>query len=1050
MAIALEAVRASMEMTLPEVFEVFESSVRGVARTAGTAVPYGAMLCTVAGGAGSWPFSVVRRTLSKRWVCVSRVTADGECIHQASAVAAAAGGGDGGFNSGDDGTPQVRYPDDDTVGDGEPPAAPGNPYLLYSRFSEVHKSRLVRDLVPPTVAHETRIDLMRAAASSETTLEFPAAPLSPYCEVGPSPNKPPIPHECRIEFDDGSVVANVYSWRCQSCLLRVMPDGREHGIVLSSPFTAYSEAFLFEVAVNLSRNGCSLRSSSYLRSGYSELTASLKYAPRSSCLRGVATMRKALTMYLELFIKGLPLAVSTCSRCVSPGGVIDVVCFDGLQLGYKLKYKKSFTRHTLRTSAIPRASVHAHLITDSSVAKALGSVCNTAIKMPAGSSKTVTTVTSLRGYVMAVSALLGDVSVDGQRKTFAGAQQHGTTASTVGRGWCPTVDGGVRPALSLFLRRFFRCELVARSLCTQILAASLDLYRRVPTPFMDMIKDVVRARPAEVEPAPNTAAVEAAATNSQSSVETGSPSVAPPSAAAAASAAGSGGSEAVRAVAGADLRPAAEPPARTREDAGGRTAIALSVESEIEETDEELTSADDRVSIDGESPAAPDRYWDSFAPLVRFAELFTEPALADTGGEKGTMLEADMLFRLHSSIPTTSAATLKVVDFVRAVAVDPCFVWAPDGDWGAIDALVEVLGIDDFTSADLATVLDRPDVSELRLLRSAVACLGPGLVRDAGLRPVLADLLTAIKDTAGAYNSFVNNNQESQPGGEDGMAPSAGNQPPVDAFTKEEMASAHPLECFTPAQYTATWIEAPASVASFNTAYGITSEAPEDFLVSGVWAPNFPVLRPIPLFYGTSQAATDEPECNHLMGNENKYTGGTFGAFCTCRHPKCIGVVVLDGSEGQRMPVELITQRCATLPSQVIYDFSCATLKTALCRLPFVARAVSFLVDRFHWRKNHVSCTKAMNPDSYCSMESINTSSSEERNALSRRQEHHVRLMNQDNFVILTRYQQALSNVIAMYKDVETELSPRKWPRWYRERFVDGVGNTERGEVGNV
>jgi len=567
---------------------------------------------------------------------------------------------------------------------------------------------------------------------------------------------------------------------------------------------------------------------------------------------------------------------------------------------------------------------------------------------------------------------------------------------------------------------------------------------------MDMIKDVVRARPAEVEPSPNTAAVEAAATNSQSSAETGSPSVAPPSAAAAASAAGSGGSEAVRAVAGADLRPAAEPPARTREDAGGRTAIALSVESEIEETDEELTSADDRVSIDGESPAAPHRYWDSFAPLVRFAELFTEPALADTGGEKGTMLEADMLFRLHSSIPTTSAATLKVVDFVRAVAVDPCFVWAPDGDWGAIDALVEVLGIDDFTSADLATVLDRPDVAELRLLRSAVACLGPGLVRDAGLRPVLADLLTAIKDTAGAYNAFVNNNQESQPGGEDGMAPSAGNQPPVDAFTKEEMASAHPLECFTPAQYTATWIEAPASVASFNTAYGITSEAPEDFLVSGVWAPNFPVLRPIPPFYGTSQAATDELECNHHMGKENKYTGGTFGAFCTCRHPKCIGVVVLDGSEGQRMPVEFITQRCATLPSQVIYDFSCATLKTELCRLPFVARAVSFLVDRFHWRKNHVSCTKAMNPDSYCSMESINTSSSEERNALSRRQEHHIRLMNQDNFVIFTTYQQALSNVIAMYKDVETELSPSKWPRWYRERFVDGVGNTERGEVGNV
>ena len=1053
MAMALEAVRASMEMTLSEVFEVFESSVRGVARTSGTAVPYGAMLCTVSGGEASWPFAVVRRTLSKRWVCVSCVTADGDCIHQASAVAVVAGGGEGGFNSGDDGTPHVRFPDDDPVGDGEPPVAPGNPYVLYSRFSEVHQSRLFRDLVPPTAAQETRIDLMRAAASHETTLEFPAAPMCPYCEVGPSPNKPPIPHECRIEFDDGSVTANVYSWRCQSCLLRVMPDGREHGIVFSSPFTAYSEAFLFEVAVNLSRNGCSLRSSSDLRLGYSELKASLKYVPRSSRLRSVATLRKALTLYLVLVIKGLPLAVSTCSRCVSPGGVIDVVCFDGLQLGYKLKYKKRFTRHTLRTSAIARASVHAHLITDSAVAKALRSVFNTAVKMPAGSSKTVTTVASLRGYVMAVTALLGNVSVDGEENTFAGTQQHGMTASTAGRGWCPTVDGGVRPALSLFLRRFFRCELVARSLCTQILAASLDLYRRVPTPIMERIKYVVRARPAEVEPAPNTAVVEAAAAQRQSSAETERPSMAPASAAAAPCATASGGARPVRAVGGADCLPAAEPPARARVVAGGPTADVrglFSDDSEIEETDEELTSADDRASIDGESPPAAPRYWDSFSPLLRFAELFTEPALADTGGEKGTMLEADMLFRLHSNIPTTAAATLKVVDFVRAVAVDPCFVWAPDGDWGAIDALVEVLSSDAFTSADLAAVLDRPDVGELRLLRAAVACLGPGLVRDPGLRPVLSDLLTAIKATAGAYDSFVRNNQVSQPGGDDGMAPGDGDQLPVDDFTKEQMASAHPLECFTPEQYTATWIDKPASVASFKEAYGITNEAPEDFLASGVWAPNFPVLRPIPLFYGTAQAATDEPECNHLMGRENKYTGATFGAFCTCTHPKCIGVVVLDGSEGQRMPIEFITQRCATLPSQVIYDFSCATIKTALCRLPYVARAVSFFVDRFHWRKNHVSCTKAMNPDSYASMESINTSSSEERNALSRRQEHHVRLMNQDNFIIFTTYQQALSNVIAMYKDVETELSPSKWPRWYREMYVDEVGNTDRGGDDNV
>jgi len=168
------------------------------------------------------------------------------------------------------------------------------------------------------------------------------------------------------------------------------------------------------------------------------------------------------------------------------------------------------------------------------------------------------------------------------------------------------------------------------------------------------------------------------------------------------------------------------------------------------------------------------------------------------------------------------------------------------------------------------------------------------------------------------------------------------------------MANAPPQECFIPTQHAETRIEKPASVSSFNASYGISYGAPKDILATGVWALSFPILRLITLFSGSAQEATDEPDCNHLMGRENKDTGGTFGAFRTCAHPKCIGVVVLDGSEGQRMPIEFILQRCATLPSEVAYDFSCAMLKTALCRMPYVARCVSFIVDRFHWRKNHV------------------------------------------------------------------------------------------------
>jgi len=64
----------------------------------------------------------------------------------------------------------------------------------------VHKSPLLRDLVPPTAAQLTLINLIEAVATSDPILDFPAWPLFPFCIVGPSRLKPPIAHECRIEI----------------------------------------------------------------------------------------------------------------------------------------------------------------------------------------------------------------------------------------------------------------------------------------------------------------------------------------------------------------------------------------------------------------------------------------------------------------------------------------------------------------------------------------------------------------------------------------------------------------------------------------------------------------------------------------------------------------------------------------------------------------------------------------------------------------------------------------------------------------------------------
>lgn len=1022
MAAALEAVRAATALSMAEVFTVLETSVRHEALTVGTAVPYGKSLSVVRSGTGSWPFAVVRKTVAGRWICIACPVADGECGHRVAAAGAADALQD--TDDDDDGTSRYQFPDD---GPDEEDVLPGKAGEQSSRYRLVHASRLPRDLVPPNSAQQANTSLV-LAASTGISVEYRAPAACPFCSCGPVQGKEPTPHYCRVEFADGSIDAKVYSWRCPRCRYRVMIDGRDEGLVFSSPFTAYSEAFLFELAVNLSRNGSSLRSSADLRCGFSELSAPFKYRSPSGRLRSLTTLRKALVTYLELAIKGLPRDVSTCRTCARPDGSLAVVCFDGLQLGYKVKYKKAFVRPAVRTGAIPRASVYAHVVRDLSTAKALGSILKVS-KSESAKDKSVTTITALRGWVMAVRVLWGDPP-DPDKPELSKNTKKSTPAGE--RGWDAAADGGVRPELTHFLGKVFCCCPVARELCIEIAGASADLRRRIPQDLRQRILGMVAHDPnddvdgAAVEPA-RVRRQERAAFDGTAHVDGARSAVA--------------GELTDQAAVGLTVGPAFPDSSNDNDGSDGSEAS-----TEMEDSDDELTSADDRISVTGEAgDDEPGGVWDKSAPLLHYAELFKERALADSGGAAEEQAEQDRVLRLQPSIPTTAAASHNIINFVRAVAVDPFTLWAPGGKWDAVNALIETLDSPFYTSEALAAVLDDDALRELRLLRDATACLGPAFAADRTIRAAFSGVLSALKAAGDAYDTFVATNEmlheESDADSDDSI-----NQGSERVWTKEAMASAHPSETFSPSQYATTWLKAPATVESYRAAYSTSPRLQREglYLESGVWAPSFPIVRPTPNFEGDAAAATDEPDCSHLMGRENKYTGGTFGAFCTCAHPKCVGVVVLDGSEGQRMPIEFIVQRLKTLPEVVVYDFSCATLKTALCRLPYVGRTVRFLVDRFHWRKNHVMCSKGMNPDSYSSMEGVNTSSSEERNALSRRQEHHLRLMKQDNFIIFTTYQQALSNVIAMYRDEETSLTPCRWPRWYRERFVDTVGNTER------
>eukprot|EP00170_Pyropia_yezoensis_P004106 contig_16930_g4117 len=134
------------------------------------------------------------------------------------------------------------------------------------------------------------------------------------------------------------------------------------------------------------------------------------YKELSCRLRSMTTLRKGLLLYLALVIKGLPRADSTCANCVGSDGCSDIICFDGLLLGYKVKHKRPVKRSLVRTCAIPRASLQAHFVTDTAVAKAFGTVLNTSTTLPVGSSKTVTTERGIRGSLAAqIVAAIGDL-----------------------------------------------------------------------------------------------------------------------------------------------------------------------------------------------------------------------------------------------------------------------------------------------------------------------------------------------------------------------------------------------------------------------------------------------------------------------------------------------------------------------------------------------------------------------------------------------------------------------------------------------------------------
>ena len=219
-----------------------------------------------------------------------------------------------------------------------------------------------RHLVPPAMAQKKLAAILEALRDPSVVVKYLAASHFHHCGSCRVRGTCKIKRAADPECGAGVASATVTFWSCHTCKTRVMPDGRDRGVVSLSTKMIYSEFCLFENSVSLSRNGCSLWSSAQLRDAFYALSAPHIYPHLTKKLVSVSRLRKAVILYLSLVIKRVPLAVTQCFKCRRPDGSHAVVCFDGLQLGYRVKYKMPFKKTSAKVGAIARASVHARVI----------------------------------------------------------------------------------------------------------------------------------------------------------------------------------------------------------------------------------------------------------------------------------------------------------------------------------------------------------------------------------------------------------------------------------------------------------------------------------------------------------------------------------------------------------------------------------------------------------------------------------------------------------------------------------------------------------------
>jgi len=188
----------------------------------------------------------------------------------------------------------------------------------------------------------------------------------------------------------------------------------------------------------------------------------------------------------------------------------------------------------------------------------------------------------------------------------------------------------------------------------------------------------------------------------------------------------------------------------------------------------------------------------------------------------------------------------------------------------------------------------------------------------------------------------------------------------------------------------------------------------EEAQAMGEIYPGRPVVRPR-VDFGTTSIQENGKTCAKSYVRSKSHSPGLFTVQCCCRHPKLIGISVMDACEGVSTALSAILSRFKTLPRFVFYDNGCNLSKSVTIRFPWIPDKTRFMCDRFHY-KGHI-CNSVHDPDSYPSSDKFSTSGAESLNKLWANSKNSVRFLNPENLMPFLIARASIINLKSHYRE---------------------------------